>query len=267
MRKEISNTQEGRIEQEDKKALSKLIPLLIVSGLIGFLAGGMIGKIRDLLQNTKLSPAEALHQGQLFLTDYACYLSFAMAIILSLTGILMYRKGVAQIRSLDPQEDGFNETLDNKISVVLLLATVQTIVSWFLFGMSFYGLSMKKDLKLPAFILGTAGFILSTIVTSILQQKMINFIKAQNPEKKGSVFDLKFHSKWMNSCDEAEQFYIYKSAYQAYKTSQMVCLVIMIALVFIGMVVPIGIVPILSVSIIWSVQSITYMLAAMKAPS
>ena len=37
-----------------------------------------------------------------------------------------------------------------------------------------------------------------------------------NPEKKGSVYDLKFKKKWFESCDEAEKEVIYQSSYKTY---------------------------------------------------
>ena len=40
--------------------------------------------------------------------------------------------------------------------------------------------------------------------------------KELNPEKKGSVYDVKFVDKWEDSCDEAEKILIYKCAYKTY---------------------------------------------------
>ena len=51
-----------------------------------------------------------------------------------------------------------------------------------------------------------------------MQQMTVDFQKIMNPEKQGSVYDLRFQKKWEESCDELEKFTIYRSAYKAYST-------------------------------------------------
>ncbi|MGL6219074.1 MAG: DUF3169 family protein [Lacrimispora sphenoides] len=67
------------------------------------------------------------------------------------------------------------------------------------------------------------GFIAAVICTIVTQQKIINFEKEINPEKRGSVFNQKFSKKWEKSCDEAERLSIYKSTYTSYRAVTVTC--------------------------------------------
>lgn len=46
------------------------------------------------------------------------------------------------------------------------------------------------------------------------------------PEKKTSVYDLKFQKKWMDSCDEAEKILIGKCAYKAFGKTNLTCVIL-----------------------------------------
>lgn len=44
-----------------------------------------------------------------------------------------------------------------------------------------------------------------TIFASVIQQKnAVDFLKIVNPEKSGSVYDMNFQKKWIESCDEMD---------------------------------------------------------------
>ena len=60
----------------------------------------------------------------------------------------------------------------------------------------------------------------------IIQQKMVNLAKEINPEKKGSIYDMKFQDKWLENCDEAERFAVYKCSFKTFKTMQLTGMVL-----------------------------------------
>jgi len=267
MKNEVSGTNDPdkRIATEDRKAMKTFIPLVIVAFFVGMGGGVAVLYFKRLLtDNSEFSPAELFHRGQLFLTDYASYLTFLVSILLTVVGILMYRRGKSQIQDMNIDDDDFADQADATMNHVLLIVSFHTVLSWLLFGVSFYGLALKDEFHDIPVLLGLAGFIISLIGTSILQQKVVNFVKELNPEKRGSVFDVKFQSKWMDTCDEAERFYIYKCAFQAYRITQITCITLLVILVMIGMAFPIGILPAMCVCIIWGVLTISYTLAAIK---
>ena len=88
--------------------------------------------------------------------------------------------------------------------------------------------------------------------------------KELNPEKKGNVLDSKFREVWMDSCDEAQQMMVYKSAYKAFSNTNMVC-IWLIAITFVcAMLFKTDILSMIIVCLIWFINTFSYMLHAAK---
>lgn len=213
------------------------------------------------MQNMNL--VELFHEAQLSITDYACYGALISAVLLNLIGFILfaYCKKYHKKHS-NMSEEEYNK-LDSLLSINLLLTSTENILSWILFGIGFYGVTFKEDANL-SIILCLSGFMISFICNTILQQKIVNLTKELNPEKQGSVYDIKFNKKWLASCDEAEQYLIYKCSYKAYQVTTITCLILTLLLAGLGMIFPIGILPILCVCLIWAIHTITYIVASMK---
>ena len=64
------------------------------------------------------------------------------------------------------------------------------------------------------------------IAACLIQQKAVNLSKEINPEKSGSIYDMKFQDKWLESCDEAERYTVYKCSFKTFKTMQMVGMIL-----------------------------------------
>lgn len=102
------------------------------------------------------------------------------------------------------------------------------------------------------------GLIAVMVVTVIAQNRIVNFTKEINPEKKGSVYDLKFQKTWIASCDEAEQLQIYRAAFRAYTAMNYAALG-MFLVCFIGMLSwNFGLLPLTMVLFVWLTGVIVY---------
>lgn len=62
-----------------------------------------------------------------------------------------------------------------------------------------------------------------SIEVIIIQQKCVDTVKQINPEKKVSVYDIRFEKKWIDDCDEAEKIIIGKCAYKRRILRQILC--------------------------------------------
>lgn len=255
----------NEIKKEDKKALPKLIVAIIISGILGGLFSAFCLKCMEYInKNTNSSLLEAFQQLQLLLAPFAGYAAFIVSVVLSVAGFFIYNHYKKMASKMDLEDEENRDRLEHGLNSALLIASVNTVLSWVFFGMGFYCMIERAERNLLSLLLCMTGFILSTACTSVTQQKIVNLEKELNPEKNGSVYDLQFHKKWMKSCDEAERFYIYKCAFASYKVTQITCMVLSVILVLIGMIFPIGILPLISVCIIWGVSTISYSVVAMK---
>jgi hypothetical protein len=125
-------------------------------------------------------------------------------------------------------------------------------------------LSSMEVLSGRILLLCLAELIVSLFWSSVLQQKAVDLEKQINPEKRGSVYDLKFAKKWEDSCDEREKMIIYKSAYLAYKTTSRFCIGLSIVLMLGSLPFGYGPLPAGAVLLVWLVQLVRYCVAAMK---
>lgn len=255
-------------KKEDQKALPKLAVISIISAIIGgCFSAGAIFAVNYLKKHAGENLVELFHEAQMSLGNYAGYIAIVLAVVLSIVSFAFYNRSKKIVQTQDIDDEEVHKKVDKKLSVSLLLSNLNSLLSMLLFGTAFYCIYIRdtsSKLPLMSIALAMAGFILQTISTSINQQKVVNLEKEMNPEKKGSVYDLQFQKKWMNSCDEAERFIAYKCAFSAYQATQIVCLVLSLILTLVGMAFPIGLLPLLSVIIIWGVSTVVYIVQTMK---
>lgn len=267
---EISTIEHKKEEnkREDKKALPKLILLTIISGILGGCFSGVLLKaMKSLTSHTNGNLVEVFHQAQMSLGKYAGYVAIIFTIILSIISFALYNRSKKMVNTQDIDDEDVHKQVEKKLSTSLLFTSINSIFSYMMFGIAFYCMVMRESFDKICIIsiaFAFIGFIFQTVSSSINQQKIVNLEKEMNPEKKGSVYDFQFHKKWMNSCDEAERFYAYKCAFSAYRATQTVCMVLSMVLTLLGMVFPIGLLPLICVIIIWGVSTVVYIVETMK---
>ena len=78
-------------------------------------------------------------------------------------------------------------------------------------------------------------------------EDIVDLERRINPEKRGSVYDMKFQKTWMDSCDEAERAQIGQACYRAYMVGTKVCIFLWVALLILNFVFDFGLLPIAAV--------------------
>ena len=152
----------------------------------------------------------------------------------------------------------WNEKSDKRIGTGLNLVSFVTIFNYFSFSVSFYADIYYDGMRHVMMLLALIMLIV-TIFASITQQKnAVDFLKLVNPEKSGSVYDVKFQKKWIESCDEMEQQMIYKAAFHAYRVTNYFCLTLWTVFTVLAMVLKISLWPVTIVSAIWLTMAVSY---------
>ena len=85
-----------------------------------------------------------------------------------------------------------------------------------------------------------------------------------NPEKRGSVYDMKFQKTWMDSCDEAERAQIGQACYRAYMVGTKACVFLWVVLLILNFVFGFGLLPIAAVLVVWGVMQTVYALECIR---
>lgn len=250
---------------EIKKANRKALPKFILFTLAGAVLGGVIGFFSAKYGLDAFS-GKIKAVGEIFGLRVAPYLMLATAVIMPIISVAIYSKAKKQLASWDGENEDIADSVDEKLSVILWLTSSALIFSYFLLAATYSGglstFQNKKNL-IPVFI-GITAFLAIMIETITIQQKCVDATKKMNPEKTASVYDMKFHKKWLDSCDEAEKILIGKCAFKAYSATNTVCSTLAVLLAVAAIIFGIGLLPSLTVCIIWLVNQSVYYKESMK---
>lgn len=252
---------DNEVKQANQKALPKFLLILlasaVVGGVIGFFAA-MYG-LDEITVNLK-------DAGLLFGMYVAPWLLVAMAVILPIICTPIYRGAKKLLAAWDGEDEGISEAAEKKLSIVLWITSMGSILSFFLIAAAYSGgiESFDSDESTILFFVSVAAFLALTVEAIVFQQKSVDATRKTNPEKEGSVFDVKFQKKWMDSCDEAEKIIIGKCAYKAFTATNGICAALAIVLAICALIFDIGFLPSLAVCLIWLVNQSVYCREAIR---
>lgn len=247
-------------KKQDTKALKRFIPLLILAGAVGF----FVGMGSEFVVKVTEGIGELLNRG---ISEVASGVSLVLntaLVVLSAATLLWCRK---RFRAWDGENEEEMEQIEEKLSIALIATNVDMIVSYFLFGAGINRmLDCLKEGRSGIFqqVLGLVAFAYSMVVVLVCQNRIVNLEKEINPEKQGSVYDTKFQKVWLESCDELERKLVYQCAYKAYRVTGYACLVMWLFCVLGIMWWDIGVLPLLIVSILWLVLTLSYSIESIR---
>lgn len=240
------------VKKDNKKSLPRFL-LLVFGAALG---GGVLGFSGAMFADEGI--LEAIRTGLIrFLELVSPWGILASGLFLLAPGFWIYRRAAVQFADWDASadEDETGEQIERRLSWALLLANLAMLVDLFFLAASF----------LCAHPLVNVGvFMVSLVLMTLLQQKVVDLTRRMNPEKEGSVYDTKFRKRWLNSCDEAERAQIGQAAYQAFVVTTTACGVIWVILVMLNVTMGTGLLPVFVVLVIWGVLQTSYILTSIK---
>lgn len=251
-----------KIKKENKKAGGWFIVIMIAAFFVGVILGIVSGVIGDNFDVGMI--AKGIYD---FARTYSPLMMAAFALVFLTIGFIEYGKGKRLFKKWDGEDEDTIEKAEAYISIALMISSVTLIVVYFLAGVSFasdavFNFNGFWGMINP--ILWFGSMVLTLVFVTVLQKKAVDLTKQINPEKNGSVYDMKFQKKWEESCDEAELIQIGKASRASFKAVNSACLTIWMALFFIDMIWRTGIMPMVVVCAIWLVSVISYYSAAAK---
>lgn len=247
-------------KKEDKKALLPFVLMVSASTVVGALFGFFSAKTKDIDAEIVLNAV----RGVLVVSSpYVIALCILITIYFGFVSFFRcrreYRQGVLTL-SEDELAD-LQDKIEYRLNRPLVIASVVTLIGFF--EMSVILICMEKG-NLFRMVVTIAEFVLSMVLSVVLNQKIVNFEKEMNPEKQGSVFSVDFQKTWVNSCDEAEKSTIYEAAYFSYTVSNTVSVFLWVILTFAGYALGLGILPSAVVVLLWGIQVCSYCYKVIK---
>ena len=252
------------IKREDKKAFKRFAIIMVISAIVGGIIGGSSVYLKEMVGESVPTLLMNIFE---VITPYASLVLTIITIIVSMIIYNKSRKGF-ELWSKTKEDDDTIDKIEEKLSYILLFTSVNMILGFFFFGLGGMLLPFNNvqgnfsTVKANLFIV---GFILCIASSILIQNKIVNLEKEINPLLKGSVYDVKFSKKWVDSCDEAIKLGIYKSAFKAYTTVTNTCIILWLISIIGYSLWDFGVVPMVMVTIIWLVQTISYCIESIKS--
>lgn len=238
--------------KEIKKA-AVLIAVCIVLMILGFICGRML---RGLDVVAMLQNVSDRSIGIALTVVYAVLTVVGMGIMIG-----TYVRSTAMIKHWDGEDEDEIMRIEGYLNYPVITASVLMIFSCCLFSCCCYYMLHESRIYDLVPILCEVICLAGTFT---ITKKTIDLEKQLNPEKKGSLLDLTFQRQWMASCDEAQRLNAYRAGFAGFQAGNIACLVMWI-MVFIGqLVLRTGVLPIVSICIVWFVMTIAYMYTALK---
>jgi len=246
------------IKKENKKAVPLFILLICIGGLVGGIVGGASSMIRLRI--------DQVFGGRL-IVDTAFVIMVAVAILTHIAGWYTYFKCKNRLKGWDEEDEEVPEHIEVGSQYAMWGITVNSIVSFACFAVVASN-SMNQigedTAKLRFVMIAVVIFVINLFAGVLMQQKFVDLIKEMNPEKRGSVYDVKFTKKWMESCDEAEKMQTYQSAWASYRCMGSLYPFIWLFTYLADLLLDIGIFASVVVAVLWLIQTSIYYYKAIQ---
>ncbi len=261
--KEAMEEKKVKRKKEDRKYLIIFLVLMVLGFGGGYFLGAFMGKLKK--SGFKLP---------VITDDFIQTMTFVVPIfvivlnlILLILAIACVAKAKKSLKVWDGEDEDEAEKIEGYAGLPIVVSSVFNVFNFFLFSVGVnldMRLELAKSTENLVSILVFGSFVFALVVLVISQKLCVDFIKDMNPEKKGSIYDMKFNSKWIDSCDEAQKLQMYKAGFASYKATNSVCSTLWIVCLCLDLFLEIGLVPITMVTIIWLTGVLSYLIAAHK---
>lgn len=241
------------VKRENRKALPKFALIMLgaaaFGGVLGFLSGWM-GR-----SSAVDFAVEALDY---FVSTVIPWLIPAASLVLLAAAVWQYRRAKRLFEEWDGEEEEHIDQAERRLNWVLLLVTATMVLNFFMLSASPYS-------QLPYGALASAAvFLLIIAAVLVMQQKTVDLTRRMNPEKRGSVYDVNFQKKWLESCDEAEKQQIGQASYRAYRAAGQACVTLWVALLLLDIEFDVGVLPSFVALLLWGILQVSYILECIR---
>ena len=245
------------IKQANRKALPKFLLMMLGGLALGFVIG--LGGFAALSAAGQDNLTAALARLGIGLAKAAPWLLAACGGLELVAGLILYRRAKGIIQTWDGEDETVSDRAEKPLNLAVWVSSMSLIAAFFLMTASYSaGLVSRPKADALGMLGGVAAFVAVLVITIVLQQRLVDLAKQLYPEKKASVYDTKFQKKWFSQCDEAEKAQIGQCAYHAYNAANKTCMALWLVFTLTALFLDTGILPVLTVCVIWAVSTSVY---------
>ena len=251
----------------NKKSKVTFAIIMLVSLAIGGLVGFFGARAKDIFKGDLTNVGEWITEKLPFFQAYIMpWVLLAFTVICCILGFMWISKSKKIIATWDGENDEHIALADIYLTNTSNITGILMIMSQVLFGFATYQLMelFEKVGNVYMTSIAIAIFFAAMFVSLVLQSMTVKLVKEYAPEKKGSVYDMKFQKVWYESCDEAERQMVGDASYQTFRFMSGAFSTTLTITIVIGMFIPIGFLCTFFVGILWLMMTCYYTHACKK---
>lgn len=222
--------------------------LMLVGALIG--GGGSIvfffwrKPLRNVLKNLESS-----------IFTYSSWMLIALSVLSCIVGTVLVFKAAKAYKNWDKEDEEEAEHIEKSYECYQAVMSILSVV-----GVCVSGIVISQLYKEEAAGNGVAVyfFAIGAFCNLLCLDKIVNYMKKLNPDRKGNIFSWNYDKECLASCDEREKVQIFHAGYQVYLKSQYLYLGLFVALILLSTILDLGLAPFLLLLIIWCSQTLIY---------
>lgn len=249
---------QDKIKQENRSKLPGFLLLVV----LGCVVGAAIAIFSNWLAAV-VSPVELTRWAT---RSLGAALPFVALLCLPflLAALWCLRNSQALFARWDGEDEQLPEQIERRLDWALLWVSTAQFLTLLTLGLCLSLLPLGVVgtivvLAVPLFCIAMMFFAIN------LQRRVVDLTRRMNPEKQGSVYDVKFRKKWYDSCDEAERRRIGEASYAAYTATTYTSLFLWVVMAMLNIFIPVGPLPALAALIPWGSAQLTYLLHCIRA--
>ncbi|WP_202710482.1 DUF3169 family protein [Sporosalibacterium faouarense] len=233
----------------NRKTILRILLLMGIGGVIGLILSFGLMKLNQ------YNHMKILEEISDFFIEYTVLIYIVLFVCLFLPAVFQYIKAKKNYDRTalvsDDEIDTFESKGEYAFQLSMLINGVFLILNLMLFGMTFN--RTRENLLLVLFL-----FLFSSICAAVLEIIAIRYIQEIDNRLKGKPTSLKFNKEFLESCDEAEKFRIYKSGYHAFQFSRNASLGLIVLTILCNIVLSTGVFPVFVSCMIMLIQITSY---------
>ena len=244
-----------------KKQGKKYAVRLFFCALVGAVIGLGLQRL-----STHVTLTEFLAQMQGAILSVLPFVIPALLLCINLPVGMKLKKVKAAVDKWDGEDETVADLAEIAISKFVLAINVSFYLSMLVLSLLMtYAFQEELPNMIVSYILVLVFFIVSIFVTIKQQKGYVDLEIQLNPEKKVSIYDMKFQKKWDASLDEAEKIAVGACAYASFKTVNTVCVIIWLLLILLSILTPVGALPFVIVITILIAANVSFILKDLKS--
>lgn len=246
-------TAKDNVKRDNRRALPRFLLMLLAAGAFG----GVMGFLGAQAGAAGLTEELAAGLTGLLRAAAPWGIPVTSGVLLG-SGWWCYARARRRWAAWDGEDEDTAQQADQDLNWALLTSAMAMVVDLF-----FLTVGALYGPALPV----VAEVLASFALLVLLQQKVVDLTRRMNPEKRGSVYEMKFQKTWLDSCDESERAQIGRAAYQAYRAGVVTCLWVWVALIILSIPFDLGLAPmaaVLAVLAVLGVMQAAYIFACIR---